>query len=223
MSAAERIYSKEIVRSLFKVRPAFKDIENEIIDNMTSSGAILRGHFKLESGLHSKYFFRFADYSSKLDHIDLISEKIILELSSSRLDFEAIFVQPSSGRFLAYLLSKKLNKKLIVARVDDRNLPTGEIVNEYELHPNDRVVVLEDLATTGSSLETMIAAIKKRGSKPVAMIIFATRNKEKMDAFEKEQGIPLLAVGDLLFESDTFIEMEWLNKLQNEPVLSWEI
>lgn len=222
MITAERISDRDEIKSLFRVRPSFKAIESEIIDMVSTSGAILKGHFQLESDLHSNYFFRFADLSSRLDFIDLLSNALIGILYSDRIDFDAIFVQPSSGRLLARALSKKMEKKLIVAKVNEKNQPTGEIINEVDLHPNDRVLLFEDLATTGSSLKIMVRALLERRAKPVAIALFATRNEKEMNKFANEQNLPLIVMGDLAFEKGTIDKANCLDCPQ-KTILSWEV
>lgn len=222
MTNAERVHSEEEVRALFKIRPDFKYMENELIDMVTSSGAIIKGHFVLESGLHTPYFFRFADLSSRLDRTATISGELVSKLLAARLEFDAIVVQPSSGRFLAYMIAERLGKRLIVARVNEKNQPTGEYVNEIDLHPNDRVLIVEDLATTGSSMETLINTLRKRKARPVAIMLFATRNEKKMNEFAKKQNLPLIAVGDLAFEGHT-VEREECELCPEDSIPSWEV
>lgn len=220
---AERIRDRKEVESLFKVRPTHKDVEEKLIDMLISSGAILRGHFLLESNLHSELYFRFSDIAVRFSAVDLIADLLIADLTGDHISFDAVLVQPSGGRVLAETLNQKLDKKIIIARVNERNQPTGELVNEIELHPNDKVLLVEDLATTGSSMKRMIDTVRNRKAEPVAMILFATRNKEKMSNFEKTQDIPLHALGDLAFERQTIEKSECELCTRSDPIPSWEI
>lgn len=221
--SAERIHDREEVISFLKVRPRHKDVEDRLIDMLASSGAILRGHFLLESDQHSRLFFRFADIASRFSNVDFIAEELISDLKCDHIDSDAILVQPSGGRVLAEMIKRKLDKKIIIARVNEKNQPTGKLVNEIDLHPNDKVLIVEDLATTGSSMKKMINSVCDRKAKPVAMILFATRNKEMMSKFEQKQGIPLYALADLSFESQTIAKSECELCTRSSPIPSWEV
>jgi orotate phosphoribosyltransferase len=220
---AERIRDREQIKAFFRVRQAHKDTEDKLIDMLISAGAILRGHFQLESGLHSQFFFRFADLASRLDYIDFIADQFVADLDGDHIALDAILVQPSAGRLLAQMLNRKLNKEIIIARVNERNQPTGDLVNETDLHPNDRVLIVEDLATTGSSMATMIDSVRNKRARPVAIALFATRNKSKMSEFAEKQNIPLYVLGDLAFEAQTVPQSECKLCAEGEPILSWDV
>lgn len=218
-----RVHDREQVESLFTIRRNHKDVQDRLLTLLSSSGAILKGHFLLESNQHSDMFFRFSDIAVRLSDVDFIADLLFADLERDHIISDAVLVQQSGGRVLAEMLNQKLDKQMIVARVNERNQPTGELVNNIDLHTNDKVLIIEDLVTTGSSMKKMIEIVLSRRARPVALIAFATRNKEKMAEFEKTQDIPLYVLGDLAFANKTIAKSGCELCLASEPIPSWEI
>ena len=123
----EIVRDREQVESFFEVRQAHKDVEDRLINMVITSGAILRGHFLLESNLHSTCYFRFAEIASRFSNIDFIADLFIADLRRDHIAPDAVLSQPSAGRVLAEMLKRKLDKKIIIARVNERNQPTGDL------------------------------------------------------------------------------------------------
>lgn len=219
----ERIWNAEEIRPFFNVRQSHKGVENQLIDMLASTGALLRGHFRLESGLHSTVFLRFADVASRLDYIEQIANELIADFERDRVTFDAVLVQQSAGRVLGEILRQKLSKRIIIAAVDNHNKATGDLINETDLYRNDKVLIVSDLSTTGTGLSTMVTSVRKRKAVPVAVALFATRNKTRMSEFVVAENVKVYAVGDFAFEKETVQEAECKLCRESEPVLSWEI
>lgn len=220
---AERMQNRKEIASLFSTRQTHQDAEDRLVDMLVSSGAILRGHFQLECGLHSQFFFRFSDLAGSLAQAEYIAGLLAADFRRDDTAFDVILVQPSADRVLGQALSELLDKQLVIVRVNEKSKPTGELVNETDLYPNDRVLILEDLATTGSSMTTMIDIVRKRRAQPTALALFATRDKRRMSEFAEKQGIPLYVVGDFAFEKQSVSEAECEMCRNSEPIRSWEI
>lgn len=201
---AERIYSREEIMSLTHVRRTSKTAEDEIIDMLASSGALLKGHFKLESGQHSSIFMRFADISGNSRYVNDIADDLISQLKDDKVVFDALLAQESAGRVLADRIANKLGKRMIVVETDKRNSPTNNLINETMLYRGDRVLLVIDLTTTGSALRKMAAIVRDRKAVPVAAAVFATRNKEEIAKFEREEHLKVYASTDLAFEEKTY-------------------
>jgi len=200
----ERIRSQEEIASLVHVRKPHKEVEKEILDMFVSSGALLKGHFGLESGQHSRFLTRFADIAGNRKYVDKIADRVIGELRDDKVIIDAILTQEYGGRVLAQRIASKLDKRIVLVETDEQNRPTESLINETTLYRCDRVLIVSDIATTGYGLRTMVAAARKRGALPVAIAIFATRNKEEMSRFEHEEGLKVYALADLAFEKETY-------------------
>jgi orotate phosphoribosyltransferase len=201
---AERIYSREEIMSLTHVRRTSKIAEDEIIDMLASSGSLLKGHFKLESGQHSSMFMRFADISGNSRYVNDIADDLISQLKDDNVVIDALLTQESAGRVLADRIADKLGKRMIVVESDERNRPTSNLINETMLYRGDKVLLVSDLITTGSALRKMAAILRDKKAVPVAAAVFATRNKKEIAKFEHEEHLKVYAVTDLAFEEKTY-------------------
>ena len=228
---AEPIRSKEELRNLVSIRGAHKDAEDEILGMLVTSGAVLQGHFRLESGQHSSVFLRFANVAGSRENIERVANRIIAELRNDRVNFDAVLVQEAAGRSLGETIASKLGKRTLIVETDERNRPTMSLVNETTLYRGDRVLVVSDLSTTGSGIRRMITLVRQKKGSPVAVALFATRNKDEVSNIEREEHIKVYALADLAFEQMTYgepgaevDEAECEECRQDNPqILSWEI
>lgn len=200
---AGHISSKEEVRALVSIRGPHKDEEENILDMLVSSGALLKGHFLLESGQHSSHFLRFDYVATSRKNIEFIADCLIADLRRDRVSFDAVVVQEHAGRFLGETIGDKLGKRTLVIETDAQNRPTGEIINESALYPGDKVLVVVDMTTTGAGLRHMTSALRLKNAVPVAIALFAARSKQQVSKLEREEGLKVYALIDIAFEEKT--------------------
>lgn len=201
---AESITNKDELRSVVHVRD--KESEDRILDMISTSGALLKGHFKLESGQHSQRFFRFTTLEGNHDNLDFVATKLMSDLRNERVDFDVLVMQESAGRSLGELIASKLDKRVVIAETDNKNRPTGNLINDSELFRGDKALIVSDLSTTGGGLTTMTDSVRNKKADPIAVILFATRNKEEMAQFQKKEHVKVYALADLSLEDSTYGE-----------------
>ncbi len=136
----------------------------EILDTYVRMEGLLRGHFLLSSGLHSDTYLQ----SEKVMMFPSVAARIVEPLIVKLRDMDAVTVaSPAIGgiRF-GYELARQLNKRAIFAeRVDGvMTLRRG-----FELAPGEKVIIAEDVITTGKSTKECIDAITRAGGKVVAV------------------------------------------------------
>ncbi len=182
----------------------------EILQEFEAAQAILKGHFILSSGLRSDTYMQCARVlmngkrSEKL--FKALASKITEKLGEN---FADIVVSPAMGGVIAgYELAKQLNLDAIFCeRVD------GEFMlrRGFKLEPGQRVLVVEDVITTGkSSLETF-ELIQDQGCKVVAEACLVDRSDHKnLDQILKVPTISLLEL-----EIKTFSEKNTPDELRN--------
>lgn len=134
-------------------------------------GAWQEGHFLLSSGLHSNEYFQCA---SLLQHPSLTSR--VCETLAQRFMSEEItcVVAPALGGILvAYEMARHLGARAIYAeRVDDRL----KFKRGFHLVPKDKVLVVEDVITTGGSVEELINLVQDTGATVVGVGAFVDRS-----------------------------------------------
>jgi len=227
----ETIRSREKLRALVRVRGNHKDAEDEILNMLIESGAVLQGHFKLESGQHSSVLLRFASVAGRKKYIESIASWLIADLKNGRVKFDAVLMPEQAGQCLGETIAARLGKRMIFVETDDCNRPIMKLINDTTLYRGDRVLVVSDLSTSGSGLRTMTNLVREKRGSPVAVAIFATRNSEEISNFECDERIKVYAIADLAFEQMTYgqpgtdvDQAECEECLKNKPqVESWEV
>jgi orotate phosphoribosyltransferase len=175
--------------------------------------ALLHGHFKLTSGKHSEWYFekiRLIEKPASLEKIvDLLVEKIEAEVS----EFDAI-VSPAYGAIaIGFLAALKLGKKFAFTQRVDEKMSVRAGFSGLE---GSRAVIVEDILTTGGSIQEVVACLKERkvsvegiyvlvdrtgGAAPIEGIQVGSLLALKVEAFEPEacplckKGLPLSKPG----------------------------
>jgi len=130
-----------------------KEIEKILVD----SGAFLEGHFKLTSGKHSKY------YVEKIKLIQIPEDVVKIGRAFARkcnhLDFDVV-VSPALGAIvLGYEVARQMGKRFVFTQRKDGKM---SIRSGFDLQPHEKVLIIEDVTTTGGSVFEVIDCIKER-------------------------------------------------------------
>ncbi len=155
------------------------DIEKILIERK----AILRGHFLLSSGLHSDTYFE----KFRILEDPKLTEELISEIIDRLREFEPdIVVGPTIGGVaVAFEVARQLRVKAYYAERSDG----GRVFRRgFKLTSNDRVLVVDDVLTTGKSLMETIGAVKPYGSRIVGAFVLIDRS-ENFDP-----GVPLISL-----------------------------
>ena len=147
---------------------------NQILDLFKQCNAIMSGHFLLTSGRHSDTYMQCA----KLFEDPQISEKLCKELLQIKKDLQVdIVVSPAIGGILmGYEVAKQLGVKNIFAeRVDGQmTLKRG-----FTVPQGSKVLVVEDVVTTGGSIQEVIALLQSLQTTVVACCSIVDRSNGK--------------------------------------------
>jgi len=146
-------------------------------------GAVKEGHFLLTSGLHSPIYwdkFRLLQYphhTSKL--CDLIVQKFI----DQQID---IVVGPMTGGIiLAFETARQLG---VMSAFAEKEGSTLAFRRDYNITQEKRVLVVDDVMTTGGSVWNTIHAVNKFGGSVVGVGLLVDRSQNKVDF-----GVPLFS------------------------------
>jgi orotate phosphoribosyltransferase len=185
----------------------------EILQEFIDAQAILHGHFLLSSGLHSDTYMQCAKVlmdtkrSEKLCKI--LAHKIIDKLGNN---FADMVVSPAMGGVIVgYELSRHLNLPSIFC---ERVNGIFELRRGFEIPKNAKILVVEDVLTTGkSSLETF-ELIKKFDAKIVAEACLVNRAGDA--DIQNKLGVPLISLIDINIA--TYDENSLPESLKNIPI-----
>lgn len=144
---------------------------------LTKIGAILKGHFLLSSGKHSDTYIQCAKIFEHPKVAEEICHELARTIASTFLEEYNVVVSPAMGGVIVgYETSKHLGiRNVFVERVDNK----FELRRGFQLSHKDKVLVLEDVITTGKSTLEAIEAIKPFGCKIVGCGAIINRMKEE--------------------------------------------
>lgn len=160
----------------------------EVLSVFREAGAILEGHFILTSGLRSPVFLQKARvymYPDKTERLcKALAEKIRAE-AGENIDY---VVGPAVGGIIpAYETSRHLGVPDIWVEREEGVFR----LRRFEIEPGARVVIVEDIVTTGLSIRETIECMRKAGADVVAAACIVDRSAGKVDV-----GVPLVALAE---------------------------
>jgi orotate phosphoribosyltransferase len=203
---AERKYDAESVTDLteiqkiVKIPDEFSDREPHILGHLALSGALYEGHFELTSGLHSRYFLRTFNLEGRSDWYEHLGRMVVERLKKDNVKFDKTLSVSDSAFSLGEEILKASNKSdesAITQDSDQRNFPLKEIVHPFFIFPNDKVVLIDDVMQSSSTLERLNSIARRCKAKPVAVVTHACMDSEELKSFGEEKGYPVYALVDL--------------------------
>ena len=155
---------------------------NEILRIFKSTGVMLEGHFQLTSGRHSDKYMQCA----KLFQNASISEMFAKELAGKFEGVDIVIGPAVGGIILAYEVSRQLGVKNIFA---ERQNGVMTLRRGFEIPKGAKVLVVEDVVTTGGSVKEVVALVHEMGAKVIGVGSIVDRSNGKV-----EFGVPFEAV-----------------------------
>jgi orotate phosphoribosyltransferase len=152
------------------------DTASRVAELMKESGALMKGHFRLSSGLHSDEYCQCAKVA---EHPE-ISEEIGRALADLFRDEEVdVVVSPAIGGIvIGYEVGRALGVRAIWAeRVDGAmTLKRG-----FAVSPGERALIIEDVVTTGGSVREVAQVVKDAGAEIVGFGFIMDRSRQPLD------------------------------------------
>jgi len=147
---------------------------DEIKDLFLKSGALIEGHFKLTSGLHSPKYVNKFNLLSKPEY----AAPLLEEMASRWRDKNVgIVVGPAvGGIILSYEVARHLNINGIFL---ERKNGAMTMSRGFEIEPNQRVLIVEDVVTTGDSVKEVCDVVSKAGGDVIGISLMVDRSGGK--------------------------------------------
>ena len=160
---------------------------DEVLDVFRECGALLEGHFVLSSGLHSPVFLQKARVFMYPDKAEKLCRALADKLRAEGYGTVGKIVSPAVGGIIpGYETARHLGvPALYTERVEGR----FELRRGFELDPGEKVLVVEDIVTTGLSIRECIEALRKLGADVVAAACLVDRSGGEADV-----GVPLVSL-----------------------------
>ncbi|MGC7870394.1 orotate phosphoribosyltransferase [Desulfosporosinus sp. SYSU MS00001] len=163
----------------------------EYLDLFRKSNALLEGHFLLTSGKHSGQYMQCAQVLQYPDRAAVLAEG----LADFFRDFKIqTVIGPAMGGILvAHEVAKALGVRALFT---ERENGIMRLRRGFTLSPEERVLVVEDVVTTGGSVREVIAVVQEMGAVPVGVGVLVDRSGGTVDF-----GLPQSSVLQLKIES----------------------
>ncbi|NNC36768.1 MAG: orotate phosphoribosyltransferase [Acidimicrobiales bacterium] len=167
---------------------------DDVLDIFRQAGALLEGHFILSSGRRSPVFLQKAFVFKNPALTEKVCKALAEKVKSELAEMPDIIVAPAMGGVIpGYETARHLGLESIFVERED-----GEFTlrRGFTLEPGAKVLMVEDIVSTGLSSRECIAAINKTGAKVVAGACIFDRS-----AGEADIGVPLISLASKKFPS----------------------
>jgi orotate phosphoribosyltransferase len=152
----------------------------DIAGLLKGTGAMLEGHFLLSSGLHSDRYFqcaRLLQYPDKAAAaLEGVARQVRLSLEAGELALDAIVGPAMGGIIVAYELARQLGLPAFFTERDDTGLMN--LRRGFEVRPGQRILIAEDVVTTGKSSGECAAVLEALGAKVAALACLVDRRTQ---------------------------------------------
>ena len=150
--------------------------EPEILDIFKKSGALLTGHFLLTSGRHSDRYFQCAKVLQYPQYTGALCKMIANNFKDSEID--TVIAPAIGGLVVGQEVARQMNKRFIFAEREDKKLM---LRRGFNLEENEKVLVCEDVVTTGGSVFETIDIVKNNNAKVAGVGFIVDRSKGKVN------------------------------------------
>jgi orotate phosphoribosyltransferase len=135
--------------------------DDQILAEFRAANALLEGHFILSSGLRSPRYLQCARVLMDPARAELLAQTLAAKLPADIHDAVDVIVSPAMGGvIIGHEMGRALGKPAMFV---ERPQGTFELRRGFHLSPGERVLLVEDVVTTGLSSREAIAAIEAAG------------------------------------------------------------
>lgn len=165
--------------------------QERVLEVLKEAGVLLEGHFRLTSGRHSNKYLQCA----KIFRNTKYSEELCAALAEQYADCGVeVVIGPAMGAVqMAYEVSRALHCENYFTEREDGKMT---LRRGFQVHPGQKVLIVEDVVTTGGSVREVIDLVKAAGGDIVGVGSIVDRTGGKIDF-----GVPFKAVISLEVES----------------------
>ena len=176
----------------------------DYIDICKKTGALLEGRFILTSGLQSPNYFQCAKVLQYPEVLEGLAKSIAKEFEFDEID---LVISPAVGGIVfGTEVGRQLKKRTIFAERQEGQMT---LRRGFEISKGQRVLVVEDVVTTGGSVEEVISVVKEYGGEVVGVGFIVDRsNGAKIFNVPKQHSL-------MKMEVKTYKPEEWPEELSH--------
>ncbi len=185
-------------------------LEDEILSEFRASQALLEGHFLLSSGRHSAHYLQCARVLMDPMRASRLAVAVAQKLPRDvRSQIQKVVSPAMGGVIIGHEMGRALG---VEAMFVERPTGTFELRRGFALNPADKVLMVEDVVTTGLSSREAIKAIEEAGGEVIAAAALIDRSAGAVDL-----GVPFFPLVALNFP--TYAEGELPPELAAIPAV----
>ncbi len=164
--------------------------QDDVLNEFRAAGALLEGHFILSSGLHSSRYLQCARVLMDPARAARLCHALAEQVKAGGVGPIDLVVSPAMGGVVVgYEMARQLNvPSIFFERVEGKL----ELRRGFDIAKGARVLMVEDIVTTGLSSRECIEGIAEHGGVTVAAACLINRSGGKADV-----GVPLFALTEL--------------------------
>lgn len=149
-----------------------------VIAMYEETGALLRGHFTLTSGVHSDGYVQSSHILGRPRYVEILAEELARRFEDGGV---TCVVGPAlGGVILGYAVARRLNVRAVYA---ERLQGILGFARGYRLGPGERVLVVDDALITGRTLQEAIEMVRFTGAEVAGAAVVIDRS-EKPQTFD---------------------------------------
>lgn len=154
-----------------------KELTNEeMLEVFRASEGLLEGHFLLTSGRHSDKYMQCAKLFIDPGKAEVLCAALALKLKGMEIDTVA---SPAvGGIIMGYIMAKHLGAKNVFAERTDGKMTFRR---GFEVKPGQKVLVCEDVVTTGGSVKEVVELVRSCGAEVAAVVSIVDRSNGQTD------------------------------------------
>jgi orotate phosphoribosyltransferase len=173
------------------------------------ANALLEGHFLLASGNHSARYLQSAKVLEYPQKAAALTDALAMMIKDAGIEVDTVCAPALGGVLAGYELARSLDVRSIFVEKDGKG---GMVLRRgFEIKPGEKVIICEDIITTGGSALKAAQTIEKLGGKVVAFASLANRGfcqrvgglKEAKPECKLPKDTPLFSLADFTFEMYT--------------------
>lgn len=166
--------------------------DEEVLSEFRASEALLEGHFKLSSGRHSGHYLQCARVLMDPMRASRLAAALAAKLPRElRNQIDTVVSPAMGGIIIGHEMGRALGKEAMFL---ERPEGTFGFRRGFGLKPGEKVIVVEDVVTTGLSSKEAMKAIEDAGGEVLALVSIVNRS-----GGDVEFDVPYFALTDITF------------------------
>ena len=152
--------------------------EDQLLNIFRQKDAYLEGHFLLSSGLHSPNYMQCAKILQYPEIASDLGHRVQQKLSSEVEKVDLVLSPALGGIIIGHEVARAFGVPFLFCEREDKSF---KLRRGFEIHPNQNVIVVEDVVTTGGSTKETIAVAQSAGAKIAGVGSIVDRSAGSLD------------------------------------------